>query len=209
MFPLDEVHAHMTTHQQDSSQPQQSHDSPQETGLGLMMVEIEEATLAGILTVSMELVESEQCQWGHVIVDEACPQLVGDDGSVEGIWNMMVLLICRKIDSCWGYRFETVSIERRSRPLYRSLGLPITPKQLGPALDSRQLSGWCNRQMLAKQPPCSLPKFDQAPLAPEQPRTASSVSISNSYRIAKWKARGVVAQLTDCRQLSRTIGSPK
>jgi len=49
----------MTTHQQDSSQPQQSHDSPQETGLGLMMVETEEATLAGMLMV---LVEAARCQ---------------------------------------------------------------------------------------------------------------------------------------------------
>lgn len=39
----------MTTHQQDSSQPQQSHDSPQDTGLGLIMVETEEATLAGMV----------------------------------------------------------------------------------------------------------------------------------------------------------------
>ena len=39
----------MTVHQQDSSQPQQSQDSPQPMGLGLMMVEMEEAVLAGIL----------------------------------------------------------------------------------------------------------------------------------------------------------------
>jgi len=42
---------HMTTHQQDSSQPQQSQDSPQETGLGLTMVEMEEATLAGMMAM--------------------------------------------------------------------------------------------------------------------------------------------------------------
>jgi hypothetical protein len=42
----------MTTHQQDSSQPQQSHDSPQEsTGWGLMMEETEETMLPGILKV--------------------------------------------------------------------------------------------------------------------------------------------------------------
>jgi hypothetical protein len=59
-FPDNGVHiVHMTTHQQDSSQPQQSHDSPQETGLGLMMVETEEATLVGMLMV---LVEAEGCQ---------------------------------------------------------------------------------------------------------------------------------------------------
>ena len=43
---------YMTVHQQDSSQPQQSHDSPHfGAGEGLMMVEMEEATLAGILMV--------------------------------------------------------------------------------------------------------------------------------------------------------------
>jgi hypothetical protein len=41
---------YMTTHQQDSSQPQQSHASPQvRTGAGLMMVETVEAMLAGML----------------------------------------------------------------------------------------------------------------------------------------------------------------
>jgi hypothetical protein len=41
----------MTTHQQDSSQPQQSQDSPQEVemGLGLMMEAMEEVVLPGIL----------------------------------------------------------------------------------------------------------------------------------------------------------------
>jgi hypothetical protein len=43
---------YMTTHQQDSSQPQQSHDSPHErTGEGLMMEETEEATLPGMVIV--------------------------------------------------------------------------------------------------------------------------------------------------------------
>ena len=42
---------YMTTHQHDSSQPQQSHDSPHLTGLGLMMEEMEEAALAGMLKV--------------------------------------------------------------------------------------------------------------------------------------------------------------
>jgi|TARA_R110002003_G_scaffold149_1_gene13482 hypothetical protein len=43
---------YMTTHQQDSSQPQQSHDSPHErTGEGLMMEETEEATLPGMVMV--------------------------------------------------------------------------------------------------------------------------------------------------------------
>jgi hypothetical protein len=42
----------MTTHQQDSSQPQQSHDSPHlGAGVGLMMEATEEATLAGIVMV--------------------------------------------------------------------------------------------------------------------------------------------------------------
>lgn len=40
---------YMTVHQQDSSQPQQSHDSPHLGAVGLTMVEMEEATLAGIL----------------------------------------------------------------------------------------------------------------------------------------------------------------
>lgn len=46
----------MTTHQQDSSQPQQSHDSPQEVemGLGLMMDVMEEVVLPGILIVVVE-----------------------------------------------------------------------------------------------------------------------------------------------------------
>ena len=39
----------MTVHQQDSSQPQQSQDSPHLGAVGLTMVEMEEATLAGIL----------------------------------------------------------------------------------------------------------------------------------------------------------------
>jgi hypothetical protein len=43
---------YMTVHQQDSSQPQQSHDSPHfGAGEGLMIVETEEATLAGIVMV--------------------------------------------------------------------------------------------------------------------------------------------------------------
>jgi hypothetical protein len=43
----------MTTHQQDSSQPQQSHDSPQEVemGLGLTIDAIEEVVLPGIVMV--------------------------------------------------------------------------------------------------------------------------------------------------------------
>ena len=43
------IHLYMTTHQQDSSHPQQSHDSPHLTGLGLTMVVMEEAALAGIV----------------------------------------------------------------------------------------------------------------------------------------------------------------
>jgi hypothetical protein len=46
----------MTTHQQDSSQPQQSHDSPHRTGLGLMMETMEEVVLPGILKIVEELV---------------------------------------------------------------------------------------------------------------------------------------------------------
>jgi hypothetical protein len=47
----------MTTHQQDSSQPQQSQLSPQErAGLGLMMEEMEEATLAGMLRIVLSVV---------------------------------------------------------------------------------------------------------------------------------------------------------
>jgi hypothetical protein len=45
----------MTTHQQDSSHPQQSHDSPQATGLGLMMVVMEEAALAGIVAAVLQM----------------------------------------------------------------------------------------------------------------------------------------------------------
>jgi hypothetical protein len=42
----------MTVHQQDSSQPQQSHDSPHfGAGEGLMMVETVEAMLEGIVAV--------------------------------------------------------------------------------------------------------------------------------------------------------------
>jgi hypothetical protein len=42
----------MTTHQQDSSQPQQSHDSPHlGAGEGLMMVETVEAMLEGMFVV--------------------------------------------------------------------------------------------------------------------------------------------------------------
>ena len=40
---------YMTTHQQDSSQPQQSQASPHLMGLGLTMEVMEEAALAGIL----------------------------------------------------------------------------------------------------------------------------------------------------------------
>jgi hypothetical protein len=47
---------YMTTHQQDSSQPQQSHDSPHlGAGVGLMMEETEEAMLAGIMMVLLRL----------------------------------------------------------------------------------------------------------------------------------------------------------
>jgi hypothetical protein len=47
----------MTTHQQDSSQPQQSQLSPQErAGLGLMMEEMEEAALAGMLRIVLSVV---------------------------------------------------------------------------------------------------------------------------------------------------------
>lgn len=49
---------YMTTHQHDSSQPQQSHDSPHErTGEGLMIEETEEATLPG-------MVKAEECSCG-------------------------------------------------------------------------------------------------------------------------------------------------
>jgi hypothetical protein len=42
----------MTTQKQDSSHPQHSHDSPQEsTGAGLMIEEIDEATLPVIVVV--------------------------------------------------------------------------------------------------------------------------------------------------------------
>jgi hypothetical protein len=42
----------MTTHQQDSSQPQQSHDSPHlGAGVGLMMEVMEEAAEPGIVMV--------------------------------------------------------------------------------------------------------------------------------------------------------------
>jgi hypothetical protein len=45
----------MTTHQQDSSQPQQSQDSPHfGAGVGLMMVETVEAMEPGMLVVVME-----------------------------------------------------------------------------------------------------------------------------------------------------------
>jgi hypothetical protein len=45
----------MTTHQQDSSQPQQSHSSPQEVemGLGLTMEVMEEVVEPGILSESV------------------------------------------------------------------------------------------------------------------------------------------------------------
>lgn len=42
-------------HQQDSSQPQQSQDSPQLIGLGLTIVEMDEAALAGILAEILSL----------------------------------------------------------------------------------------------------------------------------------------------------------
>jgi hypothetical protein len=46
------IAVYITTHQQDSSQPQQSQDSPQpKTGEGLTMEETVEATLAGIVNV--------------------------------------------------------------------------------------------------------------------------------------------------------------
>ncbi|KAH7076315.1 hypothetical protein FB567DRAFT_157917 [Paraphoma chrysanthemicola] len=49
---------YMTMHQHDSSQPQQSHDSPHErTGEGLMIEETEEATLPGMVMV-------EECSCG-------------------------------------------------------------------------------------------------------------------------------------------------
>ena len=43
----------MTTHQQASSQPQQSHSSPQvgDSGLGLMMEVMEEVVLPGMVNV--------------------------------------------------------------------------------------------------------------------------------------------------------------
>jgi hypothetical protein len=45
---------YMTVHQQDSSQPQQSHDSPQDrTGAGLTMEETDEAMLPGMMMVLM------------------------------------------------------------------------------------------------------------------------------------------------------------
>ena len=44
---------YMTTHQQDSSQPQQSQDSPQETGLGLTM-EVMVETEPGMMKVGSE-----------------------------------------------------------------------------------------------------------------------------------------------------------
>jgi hypothetical protein len=48
---------YMTTHQQDSSHPQQSQLSPQErTGLGLMMEEMEEAAPAGMLRMVLSVV---------------------------------------------------------------------------------------------------------------------------------------------------------
>lgn len=51
-YCVDSMDIYMTVHQQDSSQPQHSHDSPHlGAGEGLMMVETEEATLAGILKV--------------------------------------------------------------------------------------------------------------------------------------------------------------
>lgn len=42
---------YMTTHQQDSSQPQQSQDSPHLTGLGLMMEVMDEVVDGGILRI--------------------------------------------------------------------------------------------------------------------------------------------------------------
>lgn len=51
---------YITTHQHDSSHPQQSQDSPHETGLGLTMEEMEEAALAGMTAVCASGVESRQ-----------------------------------------------------------------------------------------------------------------------------------------------------
>ena len=56
MVVVDRSPLYMTTHQQDSSQPQQSHDSPHlGTGVGLMMEETEEATEPGIVMVLLEV----------------------------------------------------------------------------------------------------------------------------------------------------------
>ena len=46
---------YMTTHQQDSSQPQQSQASPHLMGLGLTMEVMEEAALAGMLNEVSDL----------------------------------------------------------------------------------------------------------------------------------------------------------
>jgi hypothetical protein len=45
----------MTVHQHDSSQPQQSQDSPQPKGLGFTMVEMVDAVLAGIMARMLDL----------------------------------------------------------------------------------------------------------------------------------------------------------
>jgi len=68
----------MTVHQQDSSQPQQSQLSPQDTGLGLMMVVIEEAALAGILMVKVRVVLQDH---QHLLFG----QLV-KSGLTSGLW---------------------------------------------------------------------------------------------------------------------------
>lgn len=58
-FQRTDCGVYMTVHQQDSSQPQQSQDSPHLGAVGLTMVEMEEATLAGILKVGCEVLQVE------------------------------------------------------------------------------------------------------------------------------------------------------
>jgi hypothetical protein len=60
----------MTTHQQDSSQPQQSHSSPQEVLMGLMIDVIEEVVLPGIVKM---VVRRLGCQ----VIREVSPVLRG------------------------------------------------------------------------------------------------------------------------------------
>jgi hypothetical protein len=65
---------YMTTHQQDSSQPQQSQDSPHLGAVGLTMVEMEEATLAGILESGDVVLEGKMLEWvqGQVSRERGC-----------------------------------------------------------------------------------------------------------------------------------------